>query len=314
MTDPTKFGMVPSLPPVFDHQVTGTFGECERMCYYQHILGRVPDRDSWALTWGTVFHAATEAYHETGSLEAVESVIDQLPDETDDKYGRNRARMYQLMVEWIKFQKLNPIKVLRTEQSVQIKCDGTNSCPYFDTGCDLTYGGRMDRIVDWQGVVGPLDYKTTVMDESDPVAEYRPNHQMAGYIWAASHLMGRHNWGILVERVITNKSKIHIHRYPISYSRDLIREWVQNEKLMQGRLVQLFNHHSHDESQWQQNYFRCSRPYPCAYKDICSAPRDGDFRYKLLAQSTVEKRWDFHNPDDDRTESITSDQTSDAGI
>jgi hypothetical protein len=301
--DIRKYGLEPRLPPVFDHQVTGTYGECERMAYYQHILGRRPQGESYTLLGGTTFHAASEEWHRSGDIEAVMAVIDSMiPDMVEDKYGRDRGRMYQLFLEWMKFQQLNPLKVLRTEQAVQVSCDGSGNCPYHPEGCGLIYGGRMDRVVEWQGMIGPLDYKTTVMDEQDPVSEYRPNHQMAGYVWAASHLMGDHCWGIIVERVICNKSKIKIARYPVAFTRDLIREWIQNEKQLQARLVYQYTDHAFDETRWAQNYARCMKPYPCAFRDVCLSPRDGGFRYKWLRDNTEERRWDFHRPDEERKE------------
>jgi hypothetical protein len=299
MTDLERFGLRPQLPAAFDHQVTGTFGECERMAYYKHILGRDFIRgDRTALNWGKVFHDCTELWDVTSDLAQIHGFISESLEENEgDRYGRTQGRMFEAFKQWLMFRQMNPLEILRTEQPVLIRCDDGESCPYFpETGCGLEYGGRMDRIVRWDAMIGPLDFKTTVMDEQDPIGEYRPSHQFEGYVWAASHLMNQHAWGIIVERIVTNKSKIDIRRFPVSFTRDQIREWVQNEKRVQSRILHLFQEHPTDELEWVQNYFRCFKPWPCEFRDACLASRDMDFRYRWLRDNTVEKRWDFRNP------------------
>lgn len=272
------------------------------MAYYKHFLGReLTHGDRTALSWGKAIHAASEVWEVTGDAEAVYSCIDATLDENlEDRYGRTKSRLFEAFQEYAKFQALNPIEVLRTEQPAYISCTSGDSCPYFpDTGCGLEYGGRIDRVVRWQGLIGPLDIKTTVMTDQDPVAEYRPSHQFMGYIWAIGHLMNSHPWGIIVDRIQTNKSTIKVSRFPVSFSRDNIREWVETERRVHARIHYLAEHHPYDELEWTQNYFRCQKPYPCAYREACLSPRDGGFRYKWLAQNTVERRWDFREPDKD---------------
>lgn len=282
--------------------------------------------------WDTTDHnaEAVQEYIET-----------HLDENIEDRYGRTRGRMFTAFLEWAKWAQLNPIKILRTEQPVLVQCMDGDSCPYFPRqvagpcincgydlvghhtetgtcvhggiledatgyepspgGCGLTYGGRIDRVVEWQGMVGPLDKKTTVMDETDPISEYRPNHQFMGYVWAVSHLMNLHSWGIIVERMVTNKSKIKFDRFPVSFTRDQIREWVETEKLVQQEIHDLFAKHPNDELAWTQNYFRCFKPWPCEFRDACLSPRDMGFRYRWLRDNTTEKRWDFRNPDGKNT-------------
>jgi hypothetical protein len=296
-----NYGLRPQLPEAFDHQVTGTFQECHRYGYYKHILSRyVTKQDRTALNWGSAFHGATEVWDTTGQdPQAVQDYIETHLDENiEDRYGRTRGRMFTAFLEWAKWAQMNPLKILKTEQPVLVECLDGDSCPYFpETGCGLRYGGRIDRIVEWQGMIGPLDKKTTVMDETDPISEYRPNHQFMGYVWAVSHLMNLHSWGIIVERMVTNKSKIKFDRFPVSFTRDQIREWVETEKLVQQEIHDLYEKHPDDELFWTQNYFRCFKPWPCEFRDACLSPRDAGFRYRWLRDNTVEKRWDFRNPD-----------------
>jgi len=308
------------------------------MAYYKHILGRERTHaDKTALNWGKVFHSCTEVWDTTGqNPDAVKALIDEsLAENIEDRYGRTQGRMFEAFTTWAMWRAANPLKILRTEQPVLIKCDDGESCPYFPTttvckncgwerdeghdpasgtclhggdfedatgfeptgGCGLTYGGRIDRVVEWDGMIGPLDFKTTVMDETDPISEYRPSHQFMGYVWAVSHLMNSHSWGIIVERLVTNKSKIKVDRFPVSFTKDNIREWVETEKVVQREIHTLFGEHPTDEIQWTQNYFRCFKPWPCEFRDACLSPRDMGFRYRWLRDNTVERRWDFRNPD-----------------
>lgn len=290
------FGLHAVMPDRMDHSTSGTFGECFRMGYYQHILGRVPKTENYSFTWGKAFHKMTETWLETRSPNEVAGVIqDYIPELVEDRYGRNRSRMMELFVHWADFTEKNPLKVLRNEQPALIACLDS-PCPYSPTGCGLVYGGRLDRIVDWNGIVGPLDVKTSVIDDADPVAEYKPSHQMEGYVWLASHLMGKHCWGVILEKAVCNKSKMFVKRYPIPYAKDLIREWAENEIHLQNRIRETFETSAYKMEDWEQNHFRCYKPFKCAYRDICTSPRDGDFRMKFLRDNTIEARWDFVDP------------------
>lgn len=295
-----KYGLRPALPIYHDHQASGQFGECERMAYFSHVLGRrFVGRSTYALSWGQAFHRVTEIWETTQNIDEVHKyILGSLEENAEDKYGRTQDRMFEAFLTWAKYTADHPMKTLRTEQPTVIRCD--KPCVYYPDdphGCNLQYGGIMDRIVEWQGMVGPKDYKTTVMTDKDPVSEFRLSHQMRGYVWIASHLMGDHCWGAIIERIITNKSKIDISRFPVSYSRDLIREFVKNERRLQERFKRRFAEHAYDMDEWVQNFARCWEPYPCAWRDVCLASDSFDFRLKYLRDNTEEKRWDFMNRD-----------------
>lgn len=302
-----RYGLLVQPPPkVFDHQISGTFGECQRMAYYRFALGReVTYGDRTALNWGSAMHAVADAWNKTHSADAVgDAIVKNLDENIDDRYGRTRDRMYEAAMKWFEFRKNNPLKVLRSEQPTAVQCELGDKCPYSDSGCDLTYGGRVDNIVEWQSMIGPLDIKTTVMDEKDPVADYAINHQFMGYVWIASHLQGEHCWGLIVERIVTNKSKIDIKRFPASYTRDQIREWVRNEQVLQRRYLDLLANHPYDETQWVQNYARCNTPWACSFRDVCLSDTEGGFRAKWLRDNSQFKPWDFQNPDGEETEVV----------
>ena len=298
-------------PPYFDHQVSGMFGECERMAYYLHQLGRRPNRTTTALDWGATFHGCVDIIIQYeglkgNNLEIIANLCrdfikERMMEDDTDRYGRTPERMWEALMTWIDYQRNNPIEILRSEQPTIIRCDSGESCPYFpdrEKGCDLEYGGIMDAIVNWIGYIGPLDRKTTVMTDKDPVNEYLLSHQMMGYDWIASHLMGRHCWGAIVERVITNKSKIEIGRFPIPFSASLIQEWVENERVLQSDYKFKAENYPFNENMWRQNRARCWEPYACQFRDVCLAPVEGGFRQRFLRDNTVEKRWDFMNRDE----------------
>lgn len=296
--DLQQYGITAKLPEVCDHSFTGTYLECERMAYYQNILGRAKPEMDFALAWGRLFHRLVQTWTETGDLQQIIDLIDlNLDEDVDDRYGRTKMRMQEAFIEWVKFRRADPIEILRTEQPAVVAClDGP--CPYSATGCGLVYGGRLDEIIRWNAMVGPLDIKTTVMDTSDPATEYKPSHQMIGYTWMTTHLMGKACWGTIVERIIINKSKIKIHRFPIPYPKDQILEWVENERLVQAEIAQKFELHRYNEAMWKQNMGRCALPYRCKFRDVCNSPRDAGFRLRWLRDNTVERRFDFRNPDE----------------
>lgn len=292
-------GILTFQPPShFDHQATGTFGECERMAFYSLGLGRKPKSSTTALDWGGTFHACVDVLLTEANISKCQEIINtKMIEDLDDHYGRTPDRMMEALYKWVEWFAANPIEILRTEQPTIIRCDSGISCPYFEEGCGLEYGGIMDAIVRWQGYVGPLDRKTTVMRENDPVSQYRLSHQMQGYDWIASHLQGNHCWGAIIERIITNKSRIEFGRFPVSYSREAIREWVINEKVLQAEFNHKIKNYPQDETMWRQNRGRCYEPYPCQYRDVCTSSK-GKFREKVLLEHYRESRWDFMNRDE----------------
>lgn len=303
-TNQEKFeqaGLSFRLPVLADHTMSGTFGECLRMGYYAHGLGLIPQETRMALHWGKTFHAVTETWQTTSNPDAVANVIrENIEVDTGDRYGRNQSRMVEAFVEWVKYNRENPIEVLRTEQPTAIKCLSGENCPYnpnSEHGCNLEYGGRLDRIVRWNNLVGPLDIKTTIYDESDPTITYKPSHQMEGYLWIVAHLIGRHPWGVIVERVVCNKSKLFVRRFPVPYAADLIREWAENERRRLVKLRKMAEEFPFEEIEWEQNHGRCSKPYMCEFRQLCLAPRDMDFRLRLMRDNYLVRRWDFTNPD-----------------
>jgi len=297
-TDLAKYGITAKLPEVFDDSFVGNYLDCERMAYYQTILGR---RSKWAedynLVWGKVFHKVAEVWSKTGEVQDVMEIISSnLEEENDDRYGRNQFKMQEAFLAWAKFRVADPIQILRAEQPAVVACLD-QACPYSDHGCGLTYGGKLDQIVRWQAMVGPLDFKTTVRDESDPISEFKPSHQMEGYVWLTSHLMGKHCWGVIVERIIANKSKIKVDRFPIPSSKDQIREWVATERITHDEIQRKFVNHANNELHWKQNKHRCAQPYMCRFRDVCLSPQEFEFRYRWLRDNTREDRFDFRKDD-----------------
>jgi hypothetical protein len=134
MADLQRFGLVPRLPGEFDHQVTGTMGECERMAYWQHILGRSPSHsDKTALNWGKTMHGCSDLWSTTADPAQVQAYIEASLDENaEDRYGRTKGRMFEAFLKYAQFQMMNPLEVLRNEQPTLITCDGP--CPYFEQG------------------------------------------------------------------------------------------------------------------------------------------------------------------------------------
>lgn len=298
LTDLEAYGFTSKLPEVFDNTATNTYLECERKFYYEIVLARRRVYlERYALAWGRVFHRIAEEWLRTQDLDAIMDLIKlNIPAEVDDRYGRTQRRMQEAFIEWVQFITDNPVELLSPEQPVTITCN--SACPYSAYGCHLTYGGRLDNIAKWNAMTGPLDIKTTVSDQKDPVSEWSPSHQMEGYVWLASHLIGEHCWGVIVEQVVCNSSKIRIKRFPVPFTRSQIKEWAENERIVHDEIRIKHANYPFDERPWKQNKARCWLPYACPHRDTCLSPRDHNFRYKWLLNATEERRWDFNNPGD----------------
>lgn len=67
-----------------------SFRACARQHYYAFVLGKRPLHESEALSFGSIMHAALEAYWSTGPANALDLALQHLP-EGMDPYARARA-------------------------------------------------------------------------------------------------------------------------------------------------------------------------------------------------------------------------------
>lgn len=144
--------------------------------------------------------------------------------------------------------------------------------------------GRIDMIVEMDGLNWIMDHKTTQMMGPQFFAEFQLSNATVGYAWAAQQILGQPIAGLILNALCVRKpsrtgTSTEFGRERFFYTQDQLEEWHNNTLV----LVSDFLHHLRRayfpmETKW------CFAKYgKCPYHDVCSMPAKD--RKEILASS-----------------------------
>ncbi len=200
----------------------------------------------------------------------------------------------QYLAEWGDFE---------TEQRGWGKTVGWPDSPVVEQATDLwwegalhPYAGKIDRVIEYQGLYYVEDHKTTAALGDRYFQQWDPSNQMMGYAVLAQHLTGLPIAGVRINAFGVLKTQSKFKRQTILYSQPRLMDWQENYNKWVRRLE-----HSYEElrnayiaedvkeaalnSAFPHNFNACAGKYgPCAYVEVCTqAPhmreRVLDFEY-----------------------------------
>lgn len=151
----------------------------------------------------------------------------------------------------------------------------------------VEWNGRIDGIVELDGMYWVRDYKTTSMGGSTYFDSFKMSGQPVGYAWAARQLSDLPIAGFLLDCIITRKitktgKGVEYQRQRYPYSQEKIEEWKVNAlDLISDYLSNV------RESKFPRRTNSCVGKYgKCSYFNVCSLPQK--FRAEALASSDYE--------------------------
>lgn len=294
-----KYGLVPILPEVFDNSISSEFNSCWRKGFMHYVLGRVPAETDHPLLFGKCWHVMHETFQRSGGdFDQVMDIPNQLlPEFIDDRFNRTRDRIKEAFERWMHDYKIaeQQLEVIRVEEAADLYCPPDADC--FLQGCDLHWGGKMDRLVRIHGKLWILDFKTSAYKDDYFGEKLALNSQLRGYAWLLSHLMGERVWGVMIDRAVINSSTINFQRYPHAISDGHMMSLVRNQQAIYADARRKFEIGAYDLNAWQENPDECFRYKKCPYYGVCSTScwSDTEARLKVLASEYQEKRHDFYN-------------------
>lgn len=106
---------------------------------------------------------------------------------------------------------------------------------------DAPYAGKLDRIIEENGLCYVEDHKTTSRFDKNYFSQFVTSNQMKGYVWMAQQLLpSKRVVGVRINlsHVLTDKTTFH--RRPFTYAPDLIKEWEQNTRQWLARIYSDF--------------------------------------------------------------------------
>jgi len=251
-----------------------TFNLCPRKYYYKYELNLTPADEGLDLpiAFGDAVHRSLASLYLGTAFDYVpcpcESFCDfckarpiqriaaeflaRYPTDPDDvRDPRTRIRGLELIAAYLGKWKREPFRVLAVEVPFEL-----------EVGPELKYVGKMDLLVEQDGLVYPLDHKTTSRTGYLFDAQFKLSVQISGYVVLASIITGQP-----VHQAIINGIRVAgkvdpdqtFFRQITTRTPEDIAEWETGIRDVH-RLIQQFR--------WSQ--FPKAAPYACvAYNRLC---------------------------------------------
>lgn len=299
----------PHIPRPIDNTALADYMSCPRKFFYGMVLNRrrqgvTPP----ALAFGTSWHSALEAHYKTGGdRSAVEMAIVtswEQHDRPDDH--RTMQRVLSCYDQYCNHWGDHALDTARNGRTV-----GYPENPMVEIPVELAwpggahpYTGKIDRIIEINGLYYVEDHKTTSQLGAQYFQQYDPNNQMMGYAWLAQKLTGLRIAGVRINALGVLKTQTKLAREIVSFSKERLEEWAENynawvdrleksyatmeeratiehEKIREGLLLSAFPH----------NFMACSGKYGmCQYASVC-AFQPARRNYVLETEFSL-KEWD----------------------
>ena len=266
----------------FDYTSLSTFLTCRRKYEYRIQRGLVGMAPPTAAEFGRCIHSALDVWYLNRDLEeALKHFVEVFKaDPTDDK--RTPVMGCWILKNYHEKYQDQPFKVLATEQEFTIELPWHKKLI-----------GRIDKIIEWDGVVWCMDHKTTYQLGDGFMKMHTPNMQFTGYVYAANK-MGYKCQGVLVDAILVAKGLLEANsrakltplRRDFAYrsSGDL------EEYLRAIYDIQQDIELCETNKWWYPNQDSCTDYGECPYRKICK--ESAEFRERIIENDYRVEHWD----------------------
>ena len=268
----------------YDYTMMSTFLTCRRKYKFRHVEGLVPMVTATPLAFGGAIHTALDEWYKSKDTDKAVEIFKGTYEENIEVDNKRTHRMGEWILRNYNDKYLNqPCKTVATEQAFTLPLPNGNNLI-----------GRLDKIVDWDGVLWVMDHKTTSQLGYTFFNMHTPNLQFDGYVWAARQL-GYNVQGLIVDAMLVAKglleSSSRARLTPLARdfairSDAAVLEYVKEITNIQGDmdLTQV------GKAEYYPNYDACTYYGECAYRRICM--EDPSIRDKVKKMDYKESRWD----------------------
>lgn len=258
-----------------------TFARCPAKFYFEKLerMSKL-DRDMTPLFFGRCIHASL--YKAYDDPDAAFSIFQHLwhtdPESkkaTEDS-KRNPERAYQMLTNFYNFHKAT--KMYRPLDPPSGVVDSTEKysdyeAPFLiDIGGRYPFYGKIDRFVEWNGEVWPLDYKTSSQLTAHIALMLGQGIQVRGYTLGASQLCGQRCKGLIVELLRISPKNDEVMPHPCYVEPVWLEAFIQ-WAITQMECINKYN----SEGVWPKNVAACSaydsfgvHSYECPFACLCN--------------------------------------------
>ena len=277
-TTPTHHSpTTPNFPIFWDSTMLGTYKECAKRFYYQHILGFQPRRLSVHLEFGRLYHASLERYEHARARglshqDSTEAMVhwalsaswNMIEDETNPE--KTRATLLRSIVWKVEDQKTSPLETVILSNGKPAIELSFRFAAFEVAGEVIQLTGHLDKVATFQGTPWVIDHKTTKGALSSAYfRQFSPNNQMSLYTVAGKVILGQPASGVIVQaaQVLVNGTRFAMHQ--VTRSQGVLNEWMED-----AQYWVTLAHHSALTNHWPMNDKSCGNYGGCPFQAVCA--------------------------------------------
>lgn len=253
--DEKKGGMSSILEKIYDASCLKDFFHCKRRFFEGHLrleTGIEPLGTNIALDFGGVLHEAMKVWYETKDMDLAVQKWDTLILSDDirrtKEHGEAWMRAYELQYKEDTF----------TVREVEVEY-------FLDMPEGRTASGRIDLIVEEEGLVKGVDHKTSSSMGKNLINLAHPSVQFRGYSYAIRELIGKCD-GFIVNGISTAKNpKQRFQRVPVIFTDKELDSYVRDFTSW-GRDIE----RRVKEGDWPKEDHDCGKYGGCPFVSICT--------------------------------------------
>lgn len=216
-----------------DNTALAAWMRCPREFLYGMLLHRRksgPPRPP--LAYGTTWHKILETHYKTGgdkSAVVAEAIRSWQPHENPDDH-RTLERALKCYEQYLKAFGEHDAEGRTWGKTVGFPAQPVVEIPteLWWEGALHPYTGKIDRIVDVQGMYIVEDHKTTSALGKTFFRQFDPSNQMMGYVWLAQQLTGLPIAGVRINAHAVLKTESKFERQTILFAQERLDEWANN--------------------------------------------------------------------------------------
>ena len=254
---------------------------CQRRFWLRHVKDLTLKTRITPLEFGGAIHAALNTWFKSGSadkaLTSFKSAWEACGGDCQEDQKRTQAKAERILKGYIAKYAQEPFTVLANEKAFEsVMPNG------------LTYIGRRDRVVNWQGAIYVLEHKTMSQLGYATFNKFKPNLQIDGYIYDAAKNDYPTCHGCVVDAILVAKTKEDYARKIETRTAEEIDTFPELfDHITQAIQNSLANDH------WVPNYEMCTYYGACPYRTMCMQPKE--LWQRIADTEYVVSHWDPRN-------------------
>jgi hypothetical protein len=277
------------MPQKFDYTMLSNFLTCRRKYYYRIVQSIVSKKPPTAAEFGRCIHLALDEWFKSHDMEKGKQIFRNVfvPDPEDEK--RTVPVAMKLLDLYAEKYEYEGFKVLASEKTFIIPFAGLKG----DIG-ERYLIGRIDKIIDWDGVIYVMDHKTTSRLGAEFFYKIKPNMQFDGYILGARSLGYPTCSGAVMDALLVAKGLLTSSQ--LSRLTPLARDISTRteEELLEYMWDTVDTLHDmricYETGRWHRNTESCCDFIECPYRRICK--EEEGIRKNIIESDFMLSPWD----------------------